>query len=168
MNKNLRNNLLISLSFFLCLLVDSFSFSPQINEIKFSLVFLSLIYWNLALPEKVGIGFSIVLGLFYDILQGVLLGIYPFIFVVISYLFQRFFHQIRPMRLIQHSIIIFCLALIVRLALSIDFNNSDPENLSLMDQRYLLLALLNALVNAITWPIVFFGLRYYRRKWITI
>ena len=131
MSTSLRNNLLISFSFLLCISIDSLSFFFQLNEIKPSLVLLTLIYWNLALPEKIGIGFSIVVGLFYDILQGTLMGLYPFIFVIISYLFQRFFYQIRPMRLIQQSIIIFFLTLIIRFILSIDFSNSETGSLSL-------------------------------------
>jgi len=166
MSTSLRNNLLISFSFFLCISIDSFSFFSQLNEIKPSLLLLTLIYWNLALPEKMGIGFSIVVGLIYDILQGTLMGLYPFIFVIISYLFQRFFYQIRPMRLIQQSIIIFFLTLIVRFFLSIDFNNSETESLSLMDLNYFSLSLINALIHSIVWPVVFFGLRFYRRKWI--
>ena len=168
MSTSLRNNLLISISILLCISIDSLSFFFQLNEIKPSLVLLTLIYWNLALPEKIGIGFSIVVGLFYDILQGALMGLYPFIFVIISYLFQRFFYQIRPMRLLQQSIIIFFLTLMVRFILSIDFSNSETGSLSLMDLNYFFLSLINALIHSIVWPVVFFGLRFYRRKWIKI
>jgi len=166
MNKGLRNNLLISFSFFLCLLLDSFSFSVQVNEIKPSLLLLSLIYWNLALPEKIGIGYSLALGFLYDLMQGTLLGIYPLIFIVTSYLSQRFFYQIRPMRFFQQSIIILLLFLVIKFFLSVDFYNTIPSHLSLMDSRYVSLAFLNALSNAISWPIVFFILRNYRRRWI--
>ena len=103
MNKRFKNNLLISLSFLLCFLIDSLPFSLQLNEIKPSLLLLSLIYWNLALPERIGIGFSLSLGILYDFLQGTLLGIYPLIFIFTSYLCQRFFYQIRPMRFFQQS-----------------------------------------------------------------
>ena len=168
MSTSLRNNLLISFSFLLCISIDSLSFFFQLNEIKPSLVLLTLIYWNLALPEKIGIGFSIVVGLFYDILQGALMGLYPFIFVIISYLFQRFFYQIRPMRLLQQSIIIFFLTLSIKFFLSIDFNNSENTSLSLMDINYFSLSLINAFIHSIIWPGVFFGLRFYRRKWIKI
>ncbi len=166
MSKGLRNNLLISFSFFLCLLLDSLSFSVQINEIKPSLLLLNLIYWNLALPEKIGIGYSLTLGFLYDLTQGTLLGIYPLIFIVTSYLSQRFFYQIRPMRFFQQSIIILFLFLVIKFFLSVDFNNAITSHLSLMDNRYVSLAFLNALSNAISWPIVFFILRNYRRRWI--
>ena len=166
MNKRFKNNLLISLSFLLCFLIDSFPFSLQLNEIKPSLVLLSLIYWNLALPERIGIGFSLSLGILYDFLQGTLLGIYPLIFIFTSYLCQRFFYQIRPMRFFQQSLIIFLLFLLIKLYLSIDFEDSIPSHLSLVDKRYIFSAFLNATISAIFWPIIFFVLRLYRRKWI--
>ena len=166
MNKRFKNNLFVSLSFLLCFLIDSFPFSLQLNEIKPSLVLLSLIYWNLALPERIGIGFSLSLGILYDFLQGTLFGIYPLIFIVTSYLCQRFFYQIRPMRFFQQSLIIFLLILLIKFFLSIDFDNSIPSHLSLLDKRYIFSASMNAAISAIFWPIIFSVLRRYRRKWI--
>lgn len=166
MNKGFKNYSLISLSFFIFLAIDSFSFSQEVNEIKPSLVLLGLIYWNLALPQKVGVGFSLLLGLFYDFLQGTLLGMYPLIFILTSYVCQRFFNRIRPMRFIQQSTLIFLFILIIKFSLAVDFNSSLSRYLSLIDSYYLLLTFCNALVSAIIWPVLFYSLRYYRRRWI--
>tara|TARA_Y100001949_G_C15893044_1_gene289052 strand:+ start:193 stop:699 length:507 start_codon:yes stop_codon:yes gene_type:complete len=166
MNKDFKNYLIISLSFFIFLVIDSFSFSHEVNEIKPSLVLLGLIYWNLALPQKVGVGFSLLLGLLYDFLQGTLLGMYPLIFILTSYVCQRFFNRIRPMRFIQQSTLIFLFILIVKFYLAVDFNNSLSRYLSLIDGYYLLLTFCNALASAVIWPVLFYSLRYYRRRWI--
>ena len=124
MNKDFKNYLIISLSFFIFLAIDSFSFSQEVNEIKPSLVLLGLIYWNLALPQKVGVGFSLLLGLLYDFLQGTLLGIYPLIFILTSYVCQSFFNRIRPMRFIQQSTLIFLFILIVKFYLAVSYRTT--------------------------------------------
>ena len=168
MNKSIKINLLLYLSFFFCILLDSFSFSYQINNIKPSFVLLSFIYWNLATPEKMNVGHAFLLGLICDFMEGTFLGIYPLIFLFISYICQHYFHQIRPMKFLQQSVIIFLLVISVRFFLSLDFTNSEPDNLTLMDSNLIWLAFLNALISAIFWPIVFILLRLFRRKWITI
>ena len=152
------------LAFFI---LDSINLSYQFTKIFPSFFILSFIYWNLAIPEKIGIGFPLLVGVFYDFVQGTLIGIFPLIFVFISFLCQRFFYQFRPLKFIQQSIVIFLLFLVIHFLLGIDFENSVPSSITFVDNKYVLLSFSNALVNAITWPFLFFILRYYRRKLIS-
>ena len=168
MSKNLKNNLVICLSFLFFLLVDLLPFPQLVNEIKPSFLILSFIYWNLALPERINLFFAFVFGLISDFLQGTLLGIYPLIFLLISYLCQRFFYQFRPLRFIQQAAIIFLLLLIVKFFLVIDFSNVEIRTLTLADKDYVLSAFSFAFLSSLFWPPLFYILRLYRRKWISI
>ena len=168
MSKNLKNNLIICLSLLFFLLVDLSPFPQLVNEIKPSFLILSFIYWNLALPGKINLVFALAFGLISDFLQGTLLGVYPLIFILISYFCQRFFNQFRPLRFIQQGAIIFLLLLIVKFFLVIDFSNVESSTLTLADKNYVLFAFSFAVLSSFFWPPLFYLLRLYRRRWITL
>ena len=88
-----RNTFPIYLSLLFALVLDATYFNPSFEVIRPPLVLLTLIYWNIALPDKVGVSYSIVMGVLLDLLKGSILGTHPLLFVFISYLCQRFFYQ---------------------------------------------------------------------------
>ena len=114
MNKDLKNYLLISLSLIFFILLDLISFSQTTDQIKPSFFLLGFIYWNIALPEKMNLYFAFTFGLLMDFMQGTVLGVYPLILILISYLSQRFFYQFRPLKFVQQSFIILLIFLIFR------------------------------------------------------
>ena len=166
MNKDLKNYLLISLSLIFFILVDLISFLQTVDQIKPSFFLLGFIYWNIALSEKMSLYFAFTFGLLKDFIQGTVLGVYPLILIIISYLSQRFFYQFRPLKYIQQTIIIFLIFLIFRFFIALDLNDADPNSFSLADKNYALLSLIFALLNSLVWAPVFYILRIYRRKWI--
>ena len=166
MNKDLKNYLSISLSLIFFILLDLISFSQTTDQIKPSFFLLGFIYWNIALPEKMNLYFAFTFGLLMDFMQGTVLGVYPLILILISYLSQRFFYQFRPLKYIQQTIIIFLIFLIFRFFIALDLNDADPNSFSLVDKNYALLSLFFALLNSLIWVPVFYILRIYRRKWV--
>ena len=166
MNKDLKNYLLISLCLIFFILLDLISFSQTADQIKPSFFLLSFIYWNIALPEKMNLYFAFTLGLLMDFMQGTVLGVYPLILILISYLSQRFFYQFRPLKYVQQAIIIFLIFLIFRFFIALDLNDTNPNSFSLVDKNYALLSLIFALLNSLVWVPLFYVLRIYRRKWI--
>ena len=114
MNKDLKNYLLISLSLIFFILLDLISFSQTADQIKPSFFLLSFIYWNIALPEKMNLYFAFTFGLLIDFMQGTVLGVYPLILTLISYLSQRFFYQFRTFKFVQQAFIIFLIFLIFK------------------------------------------------------
>ena len=161
-----RNNLTIYLSLPATLILDSIYLSSSFQVIKPTFVLLALIYWNIALPDKVGIGLSLVIGIIVDFIEGSVLGTYPLLFVVVAYLCQRFFYQFRVMKIIQQSIILFVLFLFIKQYLAIDFSFSYGSNFNLFNSSNLLITFLYSLLSAIAWPVLFYCLRYSRRRWI--
>ena len=161
-----RNNLTIYLSLLVTLILDSIYLSSSFQVIKPTFVLLALIYWNIALPDKVGIVLSLVMGIIVDFIEGSVLGTYPLLFVVVAYLCQRFFYQFRVMKIIQQSIILFVLFLFIKQYLAIDFSFSYGSNFNLFNSSNLLITFLYSLLSAIAWPVLFYCLRYSRRRWI--
>ena len=166
MNKDLKNYLLISLCLIFFILLDLISFSQTTDQIKPSFFLLGFIYWNIALPEKMNLYFAFTFGLLMDFMQGTVLGVYPLILILISYLSQRFFYQFRPLKYVQQAVIIFFIFLIFRFFIALDLNDADPNSFSLVDKNYALLSLFFALINSLIWAPVFYILRIYRRKWV--
>ncbi|MFL2706254.1 MAG: rod shape-determining protein MreD [Gammaproteobacteria bacterium] len=166
MSKPLRDNLFISLSLIIFLIIDLFSFPISINEIKPALLILCFIYWNIALPEKINLLFVLVFGFLLDLINGTLLGMYPLILLIISYFSQRYFYQFRPFTFIQQCLVIFLVFFSIKILLAIDFNDINPNSLTLADKDYVISSLWYSLLNSLSWPLIFFLLRAYRRRCI--
>ena len=166
MSKHLRDNLFISLSLIIFFVIDLLPFSSSINQIKPSLLILCFIYWNIALPEKIKLLFVLVFGFLLDLINGTLLGTYPLILLIISYFSQKYFYQFRPFTFIQQCLVIFLVFFSIKILLAIDFNNINPNSLTLADKDYVISSTWYSLLNSLTWPLIFFSLRAYRRRWV--
>ena len=145
------------------LFMDLYLFSDSIVSWKPLFTLLFLIYWNMALPDKVGITEALFFGLVLDLSTGTVLGMHAFMFVLITYICQRFFYQFRVSPLWQQATILFFLFFIFKQVFAFDLYNMQKE-ISLTDSSYLVTSFLFAAISAITWPPLFFILRWYRRK----
>ena len=166
MNKNLKSYSLISISLIFFIILDIISFSQTVDQIKPALFLLSFIYWNIALPERMNLFFAFIFGFLMDFIQGTVLGLYPLILVLISYLSQRFFYQFRPLKFVQQALVIFLIFLVIRFLIAVDLNDSNPDSLTLADKEYVLISLAFAVLNALIWLPLLYVHRIYRRKWI--
>lgn len=80
-------------------------------------VLLVLIYWSLAIPERVGIGHAWVLGILTDVLMGRLFGQYALSYSLIIYIVLIWHRQLRQFPLPQQSAFVFGCLLISQLLL---------------------------------------------------
>ena len=166
MNKALKNRLLIYLCLFIGLIIDSYNFSNNFQFIKPSFVLLILIYWNMALPDKVGITTALLFGVLIDLLHSSLLGLHGLMFVVITYLCQRFFYQFRITPIWQQSFLIFILAIMVKQVLAFDFLDSEVNRTNLSDNYYFINTFYYAILSSLFWAPVYYLCRLYRRRWV--
>ena len=166
MNKALKNRLLIYLCLFIGLIIDSYNFSNIFQFIKPSFVLLILIYWNMALPDKVGITTALLFGVLIDLLDSSLLGLHGLLFVLITYLCQRFFYQFRITPIWQQSFLIFILAIIVKQILAFDFLDSEVNRTNLSDNYYFINTFYYAILSSISGAPVDYLCRLYRRRWV--
>ena len=168
MNRNSKNQFLIFLTLFIALYVDSFLFTIEFQIQRPSFVLLTLIYWNMALPDRIGILAALSFGLFVDLIEGALLGIHGILFVLITYACQRVFYQFRVSPLWQQSFILFFLFILYKQVFALDFINTSQELSNLSDAKFLYNSFLFALLSALIWPPLLLTLRYYRRRWVKI
>ena len=163
MNKPFKNQLWIYFSLFLAVIMDNYLFPESTLNWKPLLTLLVLIYWNMALPDKVGIFEALFFGIIMDILNGSILGLHGLLFVLITYICQRFFYQFRVSPIWQQSVILFFLFFIFKMAFSFDYFNVRL-GLNESDGFYLINTFLFALVSSLFWIPTFFLLRELRRR----
>ncbi len=121
-------------------------------------VALVVIYWSMALPRRVGVGYAWILGLLLDIIKGTLLGQHALGFAVIAYLTLRFHQRIRVFPLWQQSFAIgLMLAIHLLLLLWVYGMMGRAPQTSLYWGP--------VLTSMALWPWVFLLLRDVRRRW---
>ena len=120
-------------------------------------VALTLIYWSMALPRKVGLLYAFFTGLLVDTLLGTLLGEHALALVIIMYVNMNLYQRIRVLSLSQQSVYIFTLLFIYQLVISwVEgvMGRSTPLSLYLGAP----------VISTLIWPWVFVILRDIRRK----
>jgi len=166
MSRELKNQLLIFLTLFIALYIDSYLFSSAFQMLKPTFVLLTLIYWNMALPDRIGIMAALTFGIFVDLIEGSLLGLHGVLFVLITYVCQRFFYQFRVSPLWQQSFILFFLFILYKQVFALDLLNTKQDITNLSDISFLFSSFLFALFSALIWSPLYLILRYYRRRWV--
>jgi len=118
---------------------------------------LVLIYWSMALPNRVGLWFAFFGGIVLDTSLGTLLGQHTLALVVVVFFNLNFYQRIRVLALAQQAIYVFALLLINQVVVAwVEGILGRPTPL---------LAYFGApLVGMVIWPWVFVVLRDIRRK----
>lgn len=120
-------------------------------------VVLVVIYWCLALPERVSVGIAWMIGLLMDVLLGTLLGQHAFALVVVAYIVVKFHPRIRLYPLWQKTLLVFVLLLVY---LSLIFWVQGLLGVLPTTWEFWL----TAVTSALLWPWVFIILRDMRRR----
>jgi rod shape-determining protein MreD len=121
-------------------------------------VALVLIYWCMALPGRVGVGFAWTIGLLLDVLRAALLGQHALSLAIVAYITLQLYQRIRVFPLWQQAVSVFILILLhLMLQLWIKGMSGNPPPA--------LTFLLPALSSMLLWPLMFLGLRRLRRRY---
>ncbi|MDD5320921.1 MAG: rod shape-determining protein MreD [Methylococcales bacterium] len=118
-------------------------------------VLLSLIYWSLAVPERVGIFHAWTFGLLTDVLTGRLLGQYALAYSLVIYICLKLHKRLRQFPLIQQGLFIFCCLLLSQLLLFLIKNFQHPAQLHASFW-------LPVFTGTVSWPLVYTALRFVR------
>ncbi len=118
---------------------------------------LVLLYWIVALPQRIGIGTGWMFGILLDVLEGSLLGTNAIALTIAAYFALLFYQRLRMFNWFQQSLFVFILIAIEQLV-----NLWAKGALGASIQS--LMFLLPALISAIVWPWVFVLLRGVRRS----
>ena len=119
---------------------------------------LVLIYWVMAMPERLGIVFAWIFGLLLDVTQGAILGQHAIALVLVAFFVQLQYQRIRVFSLVQQALVVFVLLVFKQLIVLwvSGIVGQVPENI----MRYFL----PSLVGAVIWPWLFVLLRDIRRR----
>lgn len=112
-----RGGMVIALSISLALLLTIFPLPDIAQPYRPQWTALVLIYWCMAIPERVGVGISFVTGILLDVLTGSLLGQHAMGLSVIAFMTVQTHQRIRVFPLWQQSIFVSVLLIVDRLLL---------------------------------------------------
>jgi rod shape-determining protein MreD len=119
---------------------------------------LFLIYWLLAIPERVGVGTAWLTGLFTDVLTGRMLGQHAVAYSVIAYLSLRWYRRLRLYTLPQQCLWVLMFLLIGQVLVLWTQHVKDTDTLT---WAYWM----PPLSGALAWPLVRTILRWMRRHY---
>jgi rod shape-determining protein MreD len=148
----------IALSLFIGFLLAIVPFPDWAMNYRPEWIPMVLIYWAMALPYRIGIGWAFVVGLLLDILEGSILGVNALALVMIAYITLSLHQRLRMFSTVQQAGLVFALVglnLMVCHWLLIITDQTVPSNL---------MFLMAALTSALIWPSLFQLLRHSRRS----
>ncbi len=153
-----HGNHIIIITIIIALLLSELPLPAAIAPFQPEWVILVLIYWSMALPERIGVGSAWFTGLLVDVLRDTLLGQYALAFALTVFITARLYQRIRNFPLRQQVISIFFLMLIyTSLVIWIKALTGIDVNFSM--------SLIPSLISALFWPLIYFILRNIRRTY---
>jgi len=131
----------------------------ELNYLRPDWVALVLIYWVLAVPEKVGVPSAFFLSLITDLVVGTPFGFHGLSFVILAFLVKSSYQQMRMLEIWQQSILI-------AVALTIVSGIQLLMMTLMLDRSSNLLQFMTPITSALFWPWVFLFLRFCRRRYL--
>ena len=151
------NSVPILVSFLVAMILTSLPLPESAIIYRPDWLAMVLIYWCMAIPERIGIFTGWMLGLMLDVMYGSLLGQNAMALSIIAYLVNILHLRVRMFPLWQQSVMVFLL-IILHLAISAWIRGITGQ--FFVTWTYWMPALTSALV----WPFIFIVLRDIRRQ----
>lgn len=119
---------------------------------------MALIYWCLALPQRVNVGYGWLAGLFVDVLRGALLGQHALGFAVIAYLVVKLHRRVRVFPLWQQALSVMVFVALGQLLVL------WVQGMIGQTRGEAWLYWLPSIASGVLWPWIFLLLRWTRRR----
>ncbi len=148
-----RSAILIFLTFLLAILLMLVQLPESWEMFRPEWVMLVLVYWALALPQRLGVVWAWSIGLLMDVLLGTHLGLLAFAYAAVAYIALKFHLQLRQYPLLQQTLPIMFLVMLAKL-IAATMATGFVANLVWGP----------ALASAVVWPAIFTLLRWLRRR----
>lgn len=147
----------IFISFLVATILAILPLPGLVNWLRPDWITLVLIYWVMAMPQRVSIGWAWVIGLFMDVLFGTVLGEHALALVCVAYFITRLHIRIRLFTSQQQMIMIFVVIIMYRAILLLLHGIMG-------DISHPLLWWLPSITSTIFWPWIFILLRDCDRR----
>ena len=147
----------IIFSFIVALALTVFPLPDWLAVARPEWVTLVLIYWCMALPNRVGVISAWIIGLMLDVLRVGLLGQNALALCIIAYITLKLYQRLRVFPLWQQALSVFVLVALSQM-LHLWVKGITGQPIDLMTYW------LPSLSSMIAWPLVFITLRALRRK----
>ena len=147
-----QGGFIIVMSVMLAMILMLIPLSESWRFLRPEWVLLTLMYWAMALPRRVGVGYAWLVGLFMDVLLGGTLGVLAFAYALVIYLILHFHLQLRQFPLWQQALSLMSLILLVHIVTVVMTTKVTGWH-----------AWLPAIVSTVLWPIIYIFLRGVRR-----
>ncbi len=152
-----RGGLVIFFSIFIALVLAILPMPETMQSYRLQWTTLVLIYWCLAIPERVGVGFSFLTGIMLDIITGSLLGQHAMSLSIIAFVTVKTHQRIRVFPPWQQALFVIALLLLDRmLQVWVDGAIGRPGK----DVGFWIAPLL----GGVLWPWLFIIMRDIRRR----
>ena len=148
----------LCVSFFLALYLYLIPLPESLANFKPQWCVLTFIYWNIAIPHRIGVLLAFGLGLILDIIEGGILGRHAIALLVVHLICAFGYQRIRVFTNFQQCLLIFGVIgiyLVIFYWFGTFFNNTGKS----------IAFLGSALSSAVVWPVVLSSLRFFRRKY---
>ncbi len=158
MNQSRRQGIIMLLfTFTVALLLAVMPLPAWAHSFRPQWPLLVLIYWAMALPQRIGVGSAWALGIAVDLLSSSLLGMHAMIYAIIVFIIIQLHRQIRVFPLWQQAMGIFLLLLLEYLLKIwlLGFTQEIPAGESLW---------ISPVTSMLLWPWIYIILRDLRRK----
>ncbi len=151
--------LAVILSVLVAFILASVPLPDSVRDWRPAWVALVVIYWGLAIPERVGVLTAWTIGVLFDVMQGTLLGQNGLGLAFVAYVALLYHQRIRVFPLFQQSLFVGSLIFIYLAWMLVVYN-------VLGSRHYAISYLLGACTSALLWPWIFIVLRDLRRRMV--
>lgn len=150
--------LIIVCTFIVALVLEISPWATSFQFFKPAWLVLVLLYWVLAIPNKVSIGFAFIFGVMWDLVLGSILGIHALVLSLFTYLIALNYLILRNLSLWQQSLLVVLFVLCIRLGIFCIEVLLHSSTIFHWQEIY------GAFVSGLLWPWVFLLLRKIRRQ----
>ena len=154
--KKIHGGNVILLSFIAAFILSMLPLPQCLQAVRPEFVLIVLIYWCIALPNRIGVGVAWIAGLVFDVSTDSLLGQHALTFALIAYLAIQLHQRIRIFPIWQQALTIFIFMMLQgTITLWINGMIGDAPPLTVF--------MLPAISTALFWPIAYLLMRQVRR-----
>ncbi|ACL33649.1 rod shape-determining protein MreD [Glaesserella parasuis] len=148
--------LVLTFIFVIAFVLEIMPWPVDLQGLRPTWVVLVLIYWVLALPDKVSVGTAFLAGIVWDLILGSILGIHALVLSIAIYFVAKYHLILRNLSLWLQSLLVMAYIALIRFFIffielvlhSAEFNTQE---------------IIGAIISGILWPWIFLLMRHIRR-----